>query len=52
VLMGGVVLYPTCFTLYFWKQTISYMLWWKLGEHRNVHLEVHFIGSKPLNHNS
>ncbi len=26
VLMGGVVLYPTCFTLYFWKQTISYML--------------------------
>lgn len=38
VLMGGAVLYPTCFALYFWKQTTSYMLWWKLGDSRNVHL--------------
>jgi hypothetical protein len=26
VLMGGVVLYPIGFTLYFWKHTTSYML--------------------------
>jgi hypothetical protein len=38
VLMGGVVLYPTSLTLYFWNQITYYVLWWKLGDNRNVHL--------------
>jgi hypothetical protein len=40
------------FRLDVWKEIASYQPKWQLGDGKNVQLLIHFIGSKPLNHNN